>query len=95
MFTGAYVINPVNGARLPVWVADYVLGGYGTGAIMAVPAHDAAGPRIRPRLRPADHPGGGWRRCRDVTDAAWEGDGVMVNSGFLDGHAGRTRPSAR
>ncbi len=40
MFTGAYAVNPANGARLPVWVADYVLMGYGTGAIMAVPAHD-------------------------------------------------------
>lgn len=40
VFTGAYAINPVNGHKLPIWVADYVLGGYGTGAIMAVPAHD-------------------------------------------------------
>ena len=40
VFTGSYAINPVNGAKLPIWVADYVLGGYGTGAIMAVPAHD-------------------------------------------------------
>ncbi|HSE61946.1 MAG TPA: leucine--tRNA ligase, partial [Candidatus Saccharimonadales bacterium] len=40
VFTGAYAINPVNGARLPIWIADYVLAGYGTGAIMAVPGHD-------------------------------------------------------
>ena len=40
VFTGSYVINPVNGQKLPIWVADYILGGYGTGAIMAVPAHD-------------------------------------------------------
>ncbi|MGO7800662.1 hypothetical protein ACC710_37680, partial [Rhizobium ruizarguesonis] len=40
-FTGAYAINPANGARLPVWVADYVLAVYGTGALIAVPAHDA------------------------------------------------------
>jgi leucyl-tRNA synthetase len=40
VFTGSYALNPVNGARLPIWVADYVLGGYGTGAIMGVPAHD-------------------------------------------------------
>ena len=40
VFTGSYVINPVNGQKLPIWVADYVLGGYGTGAVMAVPAHD-------------------------------------------------------
>ncbi len=40
VFTGAYAINPVNGARVPIWIADYVLAGYGTGAIMAVPGHD-------------------------------------------------------
>lgn len=41
VFTGSWAVNPVNGARLPIWVADYVLGSYGSGAIMAVPAHDA------------------------------------------------------
>ena len=40
VFTGAYAVNPVNGERVPIWIADYVLMGYGTGAIMAVPAHD-------------------------------------------------------
>ncbi len=40
-FTGAYGINPVNGEEVPIWIADYVLAGYGTGAIMAVPAHDS------------------------------------------------------
>ena len=40
VFTGSYCINPVNGAHIPVWIADYVLMGYGTGAIMAVPGHD-------------------------------------------------------
>ena len=40
VFTGAYAINPVNGARIPIWISDYVLASYGTGAIMAVPAHD-------------------------------------------------------
>ena len=40
VFTGAYAINPVNGERIPIWIADYVLMGYGTGAVMAVPAHD-------------------------------------------------------
>ena len=82
VFTGAFVINPANGSRLPVWVADYVLGGYGAGAIMAVPAHDA---RDHAFARTLDLPiirvvtGG------DVTDVAWEGDGTLVNSGFLDG----------
>lgn len=40
VFTGAYAINPVNGKEIPIWIADYVLSSYGTGAIMAVPAHD-------------------------------------------------------
>ena len=40
VFTGAYAINPVNGEKIPIWIADYVLASYGTGAIMAVPAHD-------------------------------------------------------
>ena len=82
VFTGAFVINPANGARLPVWVADYVLGGYGAGAIMAVPGHDA---RDHAFARTFELPiirvvtGG------DATEAAWEGDGTLVNSGFLDG----------
>ena len=42
VFTGAYAINPVNGEKIPIWIADYVLASYGTGAIMAVPAHDDA-----------------------------------------------------
>lgn len=40
VFTGSYVVNPFNGEKVPVWIADYVLGNYGTGAVMAVPAHD-------------------------------------------------------
>ena len=40
VFTGAYAVNPVNGEKLPIWIADYVLATYGTGAVMAVPAHD-------------------------------------------------------
>ena len=82
VFTCAHVINPANGAHLPVWVADYVLGGYGAGAIMAVPAHDARDhgfaqtfnlPIVPVVVGP------------DVTHVAWEGDGTLVNSGFLDG----------
>jgi leucyl-tRNA synthetase len=85
VFTGAYAINPVNGERLPVWVADYILGGYGTGAIMAVPAHDRrdyefARTFALPIIKVVDDGAGG-----DIVDAAYEGNGLMVNSGFLNG----------
>ncbi len=81
--TGAFAINPATGDRIPIWVADYVLPLHGTGAIMAVPAHDAR-----------DH---GFARAHglpvvevvtggcDVQAGAWDGDGVMVNSPPLDG----------
>jgi leucyl-tRNA synthetase len=83
VFTGAFVINPANGARLPVWVADYVLAGHGTGAIMAVPAHDQrdlefAVANDLPVIQVVD---GGMA----LDGTAHEGDGVLVNSGFLDG----------
>lgn len=82
VFTGAYGINPVNGEQLPVWIADYVLASYGTGAIMAVPAHDERdyefakkfGLDIKPVIA------GG-----DITEAPYTGDGVHINSEFLDG----------
>jgi leucyl-tRNA synthetase len=83
VFTGSYAINPANGAKLPLWVADYVLMGYGKGAIMAVPAHDS---RDHAFARVFDLPiirvvtGGG-----DIHDEAWEGDGIIVNSPHLDG----------
>ncbi len=82
VFTGAHVINPANGAHLPVWVADYVLGGYGSGAIMAVPAHDA---RDHAFARALNLPIIPVVTGADVTDAAWEGGGTLVNSDFLDG----------
>ena len=50
VFTGAYAINPVNGEKIPIWIADYVLASYGTGAIMAVPAHDRARLRVRDEI---------------------------------------------
>ena len=56
VFTGAYAINPVNGAAIPVFLADYVLMGYGTGAIMAVPGQDQRDWDFADRVRPADHP---------------------------------------
>jgi leucyl-tRNA synthetase len=82
--TGAFAVNPVNGERIPVWIADYVLASYGTGAIMAVPGHDERdwafatkfGLPIREVVR------GG-----DVARGAFAGDGVAVNSGLLDGLA--------
>ena len=82
VFTGAYAVNPVNQKLIPIWISDYVLAGYGTGAIMAVPAHDDRdyefakkfGIEIIPVLE------GG-----DVTVEAWTQDGLHINSGFLDG----------
>lgn len=84
VFTGAYAINPINGEEVPIWIADYVLIQYGTGAIMAVPAHDERdfefaqqfGLNIRPVLE------GG-----DVTKEAFTGDGPHINSDFLNGLA--------
>ena len=81
-FTGAYAINPVNGKEIPIWISDYVLATYGTGAIMAVPAHDERdyefakkfGIEIIPVLE------GG-----DISKEAFTGDGVHINSDFLNG----------
>jgi leucyl-tRNA synthetase len=82
-FTGAYALNPVNGAEIPVWVADYVMMGYGTGAIMAVPGQDQRDwdfakafdlPIIRTVAPPADFDG-----------QAYVGEGPAINSAFLDG----------
>jgi leucyl-tRNA synthetase len=85
VFTGAYAINPVNGRRVPVYVADYVLMGYGTGAIMAVPAHDQrdyefAGQYGLPIVKVIQPTEEEWTGNR-----AFEGEGVMVNSGPFDG----------
>ena len=82
VFTGAYAMNPVNGKKIPIWISDYVLASYGTGAIMAVPAHDERdyafakkfGLEIIPVLA------GG-----DVTVEAWTQDGLHINSEWLDG----------
>ena len=88
VFTGAFAINPVNGERLPVWIADYVLLSYGGGAIMAVPAHDQRdfefarqyGLPVRVVIQPQDETLDG-----DSMTAAWEGPGVMARSGRFDG----------
>jgi leucyl-tRNA synthetase len=86
VFTGARAINPASGERIPVYVADYVLMGYGTGAIMAVPAHDERdlefarkyGIEVRTVIAPPDWSG-------EVTDEAYVGEGTMINSGPFDG----------
>jgi leucyl-tRNA synthetase len=87
-FIGAYAVNPVNGERIPIWIADYVLMGYGTGAIMGVPAHDERdfefarrfGIKIVPVIQPA-----GVVLDADTMTEAYVGDGLMVNSGPFDG----------
>lgn len=102
IFTGGYAINPVNGERIPIWVADYVLYSYGTGAIMAVPAHDQRdfefarkyGLDVVAVIRPEDaDPLDG-----ETMSEAYVGPGVMVNSGPIDGvettdAKGRANPS--
>ncbi len=93
VFTGAYAINPVNGEKIPIWIADYVLASYGTGAIMAVPAHDERDFEfakefnlpIRTVVRPPDD----WLRATGSTleklTEAFVGDGTGMNSGQFDG----------
>ncbi|WP_411347569.1 leucine--tRNA ligase [Paenibacillus sp. WLX2291] len=82
VFTGAYAVNPVNGEKLPIWIADYVLAAYGTGAIMAVPGHDTRDWEFAQKfdLRIVEVVEGG-----DVTKEAYTGEGKHVNSGSLDG----------
>ena len=82
VFTGAYAINPVNGKEIPIWISDYVLVTYGTGAIMAVPAHDerdyAFAKKFNLDIIPVLEGG-------DVSKEAWTQDGIHINSGFLNG----------
>lgn len=82
VFTGAYAVNPVNGEKLPIWIADYVLATYGTGAVMAVPAHDERDYEFAStfNLPMKEVVKGG-----DITKEAYTGDGEHVNSAFLDG----------
>lgn len=82
VFTGAYAVNPVNGEKLPIWIADYVLATYGTGAVMAVPAHDERDYEFAStfNLQMKEVVKGG-----DITKEAYTGDGEHVNSAFLDG----------
>ncbi|WP_409306062.1 leucine--tRNA ligase [Peribacillus sp. SCS-155] len=82
VFTGAYAINPVNGEKMPIWIADYVLMSYGTGAIMAVPAHDERDHEFAVKF---DLPIKEVVTGGNVQEEAFTGDGEHVNSGFLDG----------
>jgi leucyl-tRNA synthetase len=101
-FTGGYAINPVNQERIPVWVADYVLLSYGSGAIMAVPAHDQRDFEFARKFDlavvPVIQPEGGARLDGITMAEAYIGPGVMVDSGPIDGVAttdakGRANPS--
>lgn len=87
-FIGAYAVNPVNGERVPIWIADYVLTTYGTGAIMAVPAHDERdfefARKFGLEVRPVVIPAGETLDGATMTEA-YTGDGVMANSGPFDG----------
>ncbi|PWH15177.1 MAG: leucine--tRNA ligase [Anaerolineae bacterium] len=89
VFTGGYAINPVNGARIPVWIADYVLMTYGTGAIMAVPAHDtrdfAFARKYNLPIIPVIQPEGEAPLNGETMTEAYTGGGVMVNSGPFNG----------
>lgn len=82
VFLGAYATNPVNGERVPVFIADYVLAGYGTGAIMAVPGHDQRDWEFASQfgLPIVQVISGG-----SVEESAYGGDGTLINSGDLDG----------
>lgn len=82
VFTGAYAINPINGEKLPIWVADYVLMSYGSGAIMAVPAHDERDYEFARKFDLKIIPvleGG------NIEEEAFTGDGIHINSDFLNG----------
>ena len=90
VFTGAYGINPLTGAKIPIWIADYVLSGYGTGAIMAVPAHDSRDfafarhfnlPIIQVVCAEGDEPSD-----TNTWDTSYDSkEGIMINSGFITG----------
>ncbi|MEF9920784.1 MAG: leucine--tRNA ligase [Erysipelotrichaceae bacterium] len=82
VFTGAYAINPVNGLEVPIWISDYVLASYGTGAIMAVPAHDTRdyefAKKFNLEIKPVLEGG-------NVEEEPYCGDGLHINSDFLNG----------
>lgn len=81
VFTGLYAINPVNNKRIPIWIADYVLPSYGTGAIMAVPAHDDRDYEFAKKFNLEIVP----VLDGDISEEAFTGDALHINSGFIDG----------
>lgn len=83
VFTGSYAINPINGQQIPIWVSDYVLAGYGTGAIMAVPAHDSRDYAFAKHYQLPIIP---LIEGADVSESSYDAkEGIMINSGFLNG----------
>jgi leucyl-tRNA synthetase len=91
VWTGAYARNPVNDQAIPIWVADYVLMGYGTGAIMAVPTHDerdfAFAKKFHLKMQAIIDPQTEDEECRQsvlLSDSCWTGDGHIIHSGFLN-----------
>ena len=83
VFSGSYAINPVSGSEIPIWISDYVLAGYGTGAIMAVPAHDSRDYAFAKHFNLPIIP---LIEGCDVSQESFDAkDGVMINSGFLNG----------
>ncbi|MCD6161486.1 MAG: leucine--tRNA ligase [candidate division Zixibacteria bacterium] len=89
VFTGAYCINPINGDSVPIWVADYVLYSYGTGAVMAVPGHDQRdwefATNFNLPIKPVIAPKG--KSEVDLSECAYEEYGVMINSGDFSGQS--------
>ena len=88
VFTGRYAINPINGKKVPIFISDYVLMGYGTGAIMAVPAHDTRdfdfAKKFDCEIIPVVDPGDPEIDLKNLTEA-FVAEGTMINSGFMDG----------
>jgi leucyl-tRNA synthetase len=83
VFTGSYAVNPVNGATIPIWISDYVLAGYGTGASMAVPAHDSRDYAFAKHVNLPIIP---LIEGADVSEESFDAkEGIMMNSGFLNG----------
>ncbi|MBI5707797.1 MAG: leucine--tRNA ligase [Armatimonadetes bacterium] len=93
VFTGAYAVNPANGEKVPIWIADYVLASYGTGAIMAVPGHDERdfefarkfGLGVVPVIAPVGQVGQDGQAPRTTQDVFSGKDGILINSGEYDG----------